>query len=126
MIVAVGDFTGGEKKPTELLMKMFDFYCFKYRFCNISSGWGKGQVERSVEFVRRKALSMTDHFNDINSTPKHLEKCCTKLNRTCSCLSTADKSSKLEADITSLNPFTGNMGCFEIAYYTVGKWSTIL
>lgn len=125
MRVAVGDFTGGEKKPTESLMRMSGFYCFKYRFCNIRSGWEKGHVERSVEFVRRKAFSMTDHFNDITSAQRHLEKCCTKLNRTCSSLSTADKSSKLEADITSLNPFPGNMGCFEIADYTVGKWSTI-
>ena len=95
---------------------------FQYR---IFERWFLDHVERSVEFVRRKAFSITDHFNDIASAQKHLSGCCTELNKTCSSLSTADKSSRFEADITSLKPFTGNMGCFEIADYAVGKWSTI-
>lgn len=35
MRVAVKSFVGGDKKPTEALMKMFGFYCFEYRFCNV-------------------------------------------------------------------------------------------
>ena len=41
MRVAVKSFVGGDKKPTEALMKMSDFYCFEYRFCNIRGGWEK-------------------------------------------------------------------------------------
>ena len=42
MRVAVKNFVGGDKKPTEALMKMSGFYCFEYRFCNIRAGWEKG------------------------------------------------------------------------------------
>lgn len=66
MRVAVKEFVGpGEKKPTESLLKMSGFYRFSFRFCNIRAGWEKGHVERSVEFVRRKAFCITDHFQNI-------------------------------------------------------------
>ena len=73
MRVAVKSFVGGDKKPTEALMKMSGFYCFEYRFCNVRAGWEKGHVERSVEYVRRKAFCLTDHFGDIHSTQEHLK-----------------------------------------------------
>ena len=38
-------FVGGDKKPTEALMKMSGFYCFEYRFCNVRAGWEKGHVD---------------------------------------------------------------------------------
>ncbi len=41
MRVAVKSFVGGDKKPTEALMKMSGFYCFEYRFCNVRAGWGE-------------------------------------------------------------------------------------
>ena len=43
-----------------LLMPYSSFhftYGFKFRFCNIKSGNEKGHVERSVEYVRRKAFA---------------------------------------------------------------------
>lgn len=56
MRVAIKEFVGnGEKKPTESLLRMSNFYCFSFRFCNVRAGWEKGHVERSVEYVRRKA-----------------------------------------------------------------------
>ncbi len=76
MRVAVKSFVGGDKKPTEALMKMSGFYCFEYRFCNVRAGWEKGHVERSVEYVRRKAFCLTDHFGDIHSAQEHLNRVC--------------------------------------------------
>ena len=35
------------------------------------------------------------------------------------------KHSRLEADLSSLKPFPGNLGCFEVYEYIVDKWSTI-
>lgn len=125
MRVAVKDFVGGERKPTESLMRMSGFYCFEYRFCNIRAGWEKGHVERSVEYVRRKAFCLTDHFGDIRSAQDHLSRTCRQINGESGSLSTADKSSRLEADLASLKPFPGNLGCFEAHEYTVDKWSTI-
>lgn len=56
MRVAVKSFVGGEKTPTDSLLRMADFYRFRYRFCNVRAGWEKGHVERSVEFVRRQGF----------------------------------------------------------------------
>ena len=125
MRVAVKSFVGGDKKPTEALMKMSGFYCFEYRFCNVRAGWEKGHVERSVEYVRRKAFCLTDHFNDIRSAQEHLNRMCTQVNNEQGSLSTAEKSSRLEADLLSLKPFPGNLGCFEVNEYIVDKWSTV-
>ena len=125
MRVAVKSFVGGDKKPTEALMKMSGFYCFEYRFCNVRAGWEKGHVERSVEYVRRKAFCLTDHFNDIRSAQEHLNRMCTQVNNEQGSLSTAEKSSRLEADLSSLKPFPGNLGCFEVNEYIVDKWSTV-
>ncbi|KAB6463261.1 IS21 family transposase, partial [Phocaeicola vulgatus] len=101
------------------------FYCFEYRFCNVRAGWEKGHVERSVEYVRRKAFCLTDHFNDIRSAQEHLNRMCTQVNNEQGSLSTAEKSSRLEADLSSLKPFPGNLGCFEVNEYIVDKWSTV-
>ncbi|EKN07539.1 IS21 family transposase [Parabacteroides johnsonii] len=75
MRVAVKSFVGGEKTPTDSLLRMADFYRFRYRFCNVRAGWEKGHVERSVEFVRRKAFCHTDRFKDVFSAQEHME-CC--------------------------------------------------
>lgn len=125
MRVAVKSFVGGDKKPTEALMKMSGFYCFEYRFCNVRAGWEKGHVERSVEYVRRKAFCLTDHFGDIHSAQEHLNRVCMQVNNEQGSLSTAEKTSRLEADLSSLKPFPGNLGCFEVYEYIVDKWSTI-
>ena len=45
-----------------------------YRYLDVSRWQGKikmeGHVERSVEYVRRKAFCLTDHFGDIHSDRK--------------------------------------------------------
>lgn len=61
MKVAVKKFVGlHEKEPTEVLMQLSIYYGFKFRFCNIASGNEKGHVERSAEFIRRKAFCHKD------------------------------------------------------------------
>lgn len=57
MKVAVKRFVGRqEKEPTEALLKLSTYYGFAFRFCN---GNEKGHVERSVEYIRRKAFCST-------------------------------------------------------------------
>lgn len=121
MRVAVKSFAGGEKAP----MKMADFYRFRYRFCNVRAGWEKGHVERSMEYVRRKAFCHTDRFADISSAQGHLDTACKEMNGSDGSQSTVGKQYRLDADLASLREFPGNMGCFELAEYTVDKWSTI-
>lgn len=79
--VAVKKFVGPhEKEPTEALLKLSIYYGFKFRFCNIRSGNEKGHVERSVEYIRRKAFAFKDHFSSIEEANEYLEKVCDQLN----------------------------------------------
>lgn len=81
MKVAVKRFVGlYEKEPTKALSELSIYYGFKFRFCNIASGNEKGHVERSVEFLRRKAFSIQDHFSSLDEANVHLLATCTRLN----------------------------------------------
>ncbi len=82
MRVAVSKFTirNVDKKPTEALLKMSCYYQFDYRFCNARKGNEKGHVERSVEYVRRKAFGRKDEFDSLSAANEHLWKVCSALN----------------------------------------------
>lgn len=125
MRVAVKSFVGGGKTPTDSLLRMADFYRFRFRFCNVRAGWEKGHVERSVEFVRRRAFCHTDRFKDILSAQEHLSAVCRAMNGADTSPSTMGKRQQVDADLASLQELPGHMGCFEVAEYTVDKWSTV-
>lgn len=125
MRVAIKEFAGAEKKPTETLLRMSNFYRYHYRFCNIRAGWEKGHVERSVEYVRRKAFSINMHYSSLDDAQKHLLSTCERINARPASPYTADKVESLAADLEALKPYTNEMGCFRIAEYKVDKWSTI-
>lgn len=81
MRVAIRKFVGlSEKEPTEALLKLSTYYQFHFRFCNIASGNEKGHVERSVEYLRRKAFSKKDRFPILESANAWLLGTCNRLN----------------------------------------------
>ena len=81
MRVAVAKFTGKhEKEPTSALLQLIGHYHYSYRFCNFYRGNEKGHVERSVEYVRRKAFGLKDDFDDCNQAQQYLLKITDKLN----------------------------------------------
>lgn len=81
MRVAVKKFVGRtEKEPTEGLLKLSLYYNFDFRFCNVRKGNEKGHVEKSVEYIRRKAFSEIDHFETEEAANIYLEKICDQLN----------------------------------------------
>ena len=81
MRVAVARFVGRhEKEPTEALLRLRGHYQFSHRFCNLYRGNEKGHVERSVEYVRRKAFSNRDSFADIPEAQQWLETTLKRLN----------------------------------------------
>lgn len=125
MRVAVKDFVGTDKTPTEALSRMCAFYRFDFRFCNARAGWEKGHVERSVEYVRRKAFCIRMSFDSIEEADKHLQGVCEGLNTQVGSISTQDKVKSLAADLAALQPQINEMGCFERDDYKVDKWSTI-
>ncbi len=69
-----------EKEATEGLLQLSLYYQFDFRFCNIRRGNEKGHVERSVEYVRRKAFSRTGDFDSLASANVHLLSKCEWLN----------------------------------------------
>jgi len=73
MKVAVKKFVSkSEKQPTDDLLKLSLYYGFRYRFCNVCKGNEKGHVERSIEYIRRKAFSKRDTFESIEEANAYL------------------------------------------------------
>ncbi len=83
MRVAVRKYTlrNKDKLPTEELLRLSTYYQFDYRFCNARKGNEKGHVERSVEYIRRKAFARQDEFSDLQSGNEHLAQVNQKLNQ---------------------------------------------
>lgn len=125
MRVAVKEFTGAEKKPTESLLRLSSFYRFHYRFCNARAGWEKGHVERSVEVIRRKAFCVKHRFESLGDAQTHLLAICEKINTRTGSIATTEKAKAIAGDIAALLPCIYDMGCFEQLQYKVDKWSTI-
>ena len=124
MRVAVKEFVEKEKRPTEALLRMEDYYHFTHRFCNIRSGNEKGHVERSVEYVRRKAFCRKDHFDTYDAAQAWLIKTCLAM----PCYVQNEQGNRInlrEEELSSLRPKMGDMGCFERLEREVSKWSTI-
>jgi len=125
--VAVAKFVGHtEKEPTEALLKLSIYYKFRFRFCNAYSGNEKGHVERSVEFVRRKAFSSERTFNSLNEANVNLDEMLDKLNSRI--LSNSNKSpfQLLDEEREYLLP---DMPLYETAAISdlrVNKYSTIM
>src|SRR5690554_4827895 len=83
MRVAVSRFVGlYEKEPTRALLQLRGHYGFCHRFCNVYRGNEKGHVERSVEYVRRKAFAPKDSFADLSEAQQWLDATLTRLGDT--------------------------------------------
>jgi transposase len=69
-----------DKKPTEDLLKISAYYQFDFRFCNVAKGNEKGHVEKSVEYVRRKAFCQIDEFDNMDQANRYLNQQLSLLN----------------------------------------------
>ena len=113
------------KKPTTALQRLSTYYKFQWRFCNARAGWEKGNVERSVDYVRGRAFTSCVDFDSMDAAQKWLSSICDQLNKEVASVSTADKEDKVLADMCYLKEYPGEIGCYELAYYTADKQSTI-
>ncbi len=83
MRVAVAKFVGKHKKePTRALLDLRGHYHFSHRFCNAYRGNEKGHVERSVEYIRRKAFGLKYDFSTIEEANAQLQYTLKKINNT--------------------------------------------
>src|SRR5690554_3449185 len=81
MRVAVAKFVGRhEKEPTRALLELRGYYYFTHRFTNFYRGNEKGHVERSVEYVRRKAFAPKDSFASTIEAQEWLDSVLNRLN----------------------------------------------
>ncbi len=126
MRVAVKAFVGAnEKTPTEALNRLSAHYVFDFRFCNARAGWEKGHVERSVEYVRRKAFSLSCHYASLAEAQAHLDTVCRQMDSGVSFGNTSEKQLRISADLGAMRQWPGDIGCFEAMEYAVDKWSTV-
>lgn len=122
MRIAVKEFVGTERKITDTLASMSNFYGFKYRFCNIRSGNEKGHIENSVKIIRNRGFSGEDiYFNNIELAQNHISQICRMLNK-----ENKTKENRLTEDCRALKVKNGDLGCFVLGEYKVDKWSTVL
>ena len=127
MRVAVGHFVGStEKEPTEALLSLSLHYGFAFRFCNVASGNEKGHVERSVEFVRRKAFSEPgrDCFPSLEAANEYLSEKCTELNSQ-PIYDGSIPTETFEQERASLLPPVPKFDACRVASYHVDKYSTV-
>lgn len=126
MRVAVKEFVGpAEKTPTEALRRLSAHYAFSFRFCNARAGWEKGHVERSVEYVRRKAFSLSVDYASLDDAQAHLELICREMDSEAPFSDATEKQLRISADLGAMRMWPGDIGCFEAMEYSVSKWSAV-
>ena len=126
MRVAVAKFVGKhEKEPTRALLQLKGHYQFVHRFCNAYSGNEKGHVERSVEYIRRKAFGFKSDFASFEQARQYLETIISKVNQAKQQL-TGRTAMEMFADEKGLLwQHSGPLACSESAQLRVDKYATI-
>lgn len=125
MRVAVAEFVGrNEKNPTKALSNLSGWFQFRWRFCNVYRGNEKGHVERSVEYVRRKAFSGQDDFDDLDQAQQHLMGIVEKINNLPGNQSGKTPSQLLDQERTQLWKYPGEMECYLTTSLKIDKYST--
>jgi len=128
MRVVIAKFVGRtEKEPTKALLELSNYYKFGYRFCNVRKGNEKGHVERSVEYVRRKAFCMKDTFSSLEEVNEYLSHICDKLNDTGQSLVDGQTANNLfEQEELHLYKSAEPYKCFKEDYAKVDKYSNVI
>ena len=127
MRVAIAEFVGpNQKKPTVALLQLSSFYGFGFRFCNIYCGHEKGHVERSVEYIRRKAFARKDQFDTIPEAQNYLDDIIDQLNNKKLTGSKFTINELMSQEREPLLQHPGRMECFTLEQATVGKYSTFV
>lgn len=127
MRVAIRRFVGPkEKEPTEALLKLSMYYHFGFRFCNVRKGNEKGHVERSVEYIRRKAFSIKDSFTSLEEANQWLQRTCNRINTTYNRFTKGKKPMELfKQEKAYLYAAPASFDCAHIEQCRADKYSTI-
>ena len=119
MRVVIRRFVGRqEKQPTEGLLRLSMYYQFHYRFCNVGRGNEKGHVERSVEYVRRKAFAGRECFESRAEANAYLQERCRALNERAPAGKEKSAATLLEEEREAMHP------CPEVAF-ECAEWRSL-
>jgi len=127
MRVVIKRFVGRtEKEATKGLLSLSIYYQFAFRFCNVRKGNEKGHVERSVEYIRRKAFCRREEFVDLGAANAHLLKIVRGLNDK----EQVQKGASALEQLQQARSYLGlcpaiPMECAELRSLRVDKYSTI-
>jgi len=125
MRVAISKFAGKhEKEPTTALLQLKGHYQFSHRFCNAYRGNEKGHVERSVEYVRRKAFGLKDDFEDEDQAQQHLLKTIGELNETPQQLTQKTACEMFLEEKAMMPVIATALSCSEVCQLRVDKYAT--
>ncbi len=125
MRVAVAKFIGKhEKEPTRALLQMKGHYQFSHRFCNAYSGNEKGHVERSVEYIRRKAFGFKSDFANLEEAEKYLGLIITRLNNSKQQLSGRTAMEMFADEKGLLWQYSGPLACSDSVQLRIDKYAT--
>lgn len=125
MRVAVSKFVGKhEKEPTAALLQLKGHYHFSHRFCNFYRGNEKGHVERSVEYVRRKAFAVKDDFDNEDQAQQHLLNITDKLNDTRQQLSAKTAREMFLKEQQVMPVVTIPLSCSDLEQLRIDKYAT--
>lgn len=126
MRVAVAKFVGKhEREPTQALVQLRGHYQYSHRFCNLYRGNEKGHVERSVEYIRRKAFGVKNRFDSLASAADWLEQALKSLNAKCQQLSGKSAKEQLGEEQAALLPAPTKLACAEQVQLRVDKYATV-
>ncbi len=126
MRVAVAKFVGKhEKEPTKALIQLKGHYQFSHRFCNTYSGNEKGHVERSVEYIRRKAFGFKNDFPSFEEAEQYLESIIGKLNQAKQQLTGRTANEMFSEEKNLLWQHQGALACSNSEQLRVDKYATI-
>ena len=126
MRVAVARFIGPtEKEPTQALLQLRGHYQFTHRFCNAYRGNEKGHVERSVEYIRRKAFGIKSRFDTQEQAHEWLIASLSKINNTKQKTTGQTANERFKEEAKQLAPTLSKLACSEQMQLRVDKYATI-
>ena len=126
MRVAVSRFVGlHEKEPTKALLQMRGHYMFTHRFCNAYSGNEKGHVERSVEYVRRKAFGPQQSFSTLDKAQEQLNIAVERINQSKQQLTGRSAVDMFNDELPLLYKALSPLACSDSHQLRVDKYSTV-
>jgi transposase len=123
--VQVQRMTGGDKKPTGAMIELSSYYGFKPRFTNYYSGHEKGNVEKSVEVIRRKAFSLKNSFETFAEAESALMVAVAKNNAAIKQRTGQSADAAFAEEVKFLAPYRFPIDVSTFTYASVNKYSLV-